>query len=555
MALFVLALCSCKEGGGGLPDLSGSGSETRFLVVIAPERAVDILFMVDNSPSMDPKQEALAKAFPKMIESFQKLPSGPPDLHIGVVSSDMGAGGGESPGGCSSVLGNQGILWGNDPNANPDDQNNKYATVKNIKNGCGMNSGARWIEDIQKPDAPDRSRNYTGDLTNVFSCLAKAVGVGGCGYEHQLQSVRLALNPAENINPQNFKFVRPRAYLAVVLISDEDDCSADPSSETNGGMFFPRTKVETGSLRCAARGHACNGKDIPNYDPNTGYMGAEPFVAKFSDCDAKDDSGSKRDYDKLPLIRVRDMVDSVQQVKQRPSEQILAAGIIGWPQDGNLDGVEYRIDKDGTSQPVDQQKLWDYLPICKIPDQKSADGNIYKAYGGLRLKKFIDGLKKPDETNVFSLCNPDFSDALGRIATALGKRIAPGCIHYPLVDVDANRPGLQAECIVNQMLSCDTPGQGGCLTSGYQETMIPQCWDGQGYPLDPENPQVETVSAEARPCWYLRRDVSDLGCTQTPWSVRPLLLTRDGGALPPGSLLQMSCLTCTDGQGGCQADR
>jgi hypothetical protein len=43
----------------------------------------------------------------------------------------------------------------------------------------------------------------------------------------------------------------------------------------------------------------------------------------------------------------------------------------------------------------------------------SADGNIYKAYGGLRLKKFLDAFQKtnPQGTvqNTFSLCDADFT--------------------------------------------------------------------------------------------------------------------------------------------------
>jgi len=39
--------------------------ETDFSVLVSPERNIDILFMIDNSPSMDPKQTALANNFPR----------------------------------------------------------------------------------------------------------------------------------------------------------------------------------------------------------------------------------------------------------------------------------------------------------------------------------------------------------------------------------------------------------------------------------------------------------------------------------------------------------
>jgi hypothetical protein len=552
VALLPLVLCACKSDGlDSVSYPSRPGEAHSFSVLLAGERSVDILFMVDNSMAMDPKQEALAKALPKMTERLQSLSVGSADLHIGVISSDMDAGSGE--GGCNSVLGNQGILWGNDTSVDPNRSNNKYATVKDIKNaagysGCGMDSGARWIEDVQNSNGVGRTRNYQGSLTDVLTCLTKAVGVSGCGYEHQLQSVRVALNPMENINAQNVGFLRRKAYLAIVLVTDEDDCSAEPNNDKNDGMFAARTLGDTASLRCAARGHVCNQRDIPDYDPLTGYTGKAPFVARFSECDAKDDpKGSSRDYKSLPLIRVRDMIDSVNQVKERPTEQITAYGIIGWPE--NPGQAEYRIDKDTTSLPTEQRKLWDYMPVCQTPGVKSADGNIYKAYGGLRLKKFLDAYKGEGQTNVLSICNPDFPDAM----TSIGESIAGmldrrlRCVSLPLADADPDFPGVQPECHAELALSCDTPGQGDCRTSGYVVTPIGQCRDGQGHSLDIEAPSTDSVSAVARPCWYFQRDPS---CGD-PQSLRPKVLTVDAQAPLAGTLLNMECMTCPDGQPGC----
>jgi hypothetical protein len=579
--LVSLLLMSCKEV-PGKPDVAGSGQETDFQVLVSPERAVDILFMVDNSPSMDPKQEALARAFPKMIESLQKLPGGLPDVHIGVISSDMGAGATEAGGSCSVLLGNKGIMWGNDPNADPSKDNNQFATVKNLKNaagadGCGMNSGTRWIQDIMNADGLSRTKNYIGTLSDVFSCLAKGVGVNGCGYEHQLQSVRVALNPADNINPQNFKFLRPRAYLALVLVTDEDDCSADPNSETNDRMFFPKTLGDTGSLRCAARGHVCDGKAIPDYDPTEGYKG-NGFTANFADCDAKDvertrDSySSYKDpdptYKELPLIRIRDMIDSVNQVKDRPSEQILVSGVIGWPQDGDLAGVKYEINRDSTSKSDEQQKLWDYMPICKLPDQQSADGNIYKAYGGFRLKKFLDAFVHTKETNVFSICNKDnFPDAMTQIGKVIVRRLRAGCVSYPLIDVDPWTAGVQPDCQVRDRISCDTPGQGDCLVNGYKEQSLKQCRDINGATLDPATAKQQIFDDNGivpddqthRPCWYLEYDADpDTGCPQAFMNQRLSVLRQGNGNAPPGTLLGVQCLTCPsppleNGESSCPA--
>ena len=167
-----LALWACDSHPLKEP-LPNPQMETDFSVPVSPEREVDILFMVDNSPSMDPKQQALAKNFPLMIQKLQALPGGLPDVHIGVVSSDMGAGSEGAGVNCARVLGDRGLLWGNDTN-NMTASVAAGSTAASDPNhplsadGCGLNKGARWIVDIAKPDGT-RNQNYAGNLTDFFS--------------------------------------------------------------------------------------------------------------------------------------------------------------------------------------------------------------------------------------------------------------------------------------------------------------------------------------------------------------------------------------------------
>jgi hypothetical protein len=433
-----LAFCACTSRTPlGQPPVktpdadTGGGIDVPGLPVA--KCAVDVLFVVDNSLGMDPKQAALTRSFPQMLQQLQQSPGGLPDLHIGVVSSDMGAGSDNIGGNCSRVWGDRGLLWGNDTT-------NTIASVAGPpNNGCGLSLGARWIEDVQTLDGIGRQQNYTGNLTDVFSCLAKGVGVNGCGYEHQLQSLRLALNPqnvcdqdgqnCQDFNMENQGFLRPKAYLAIVLVTDEDDCSApvaDTSTDgnNNNGMFTQRPPMETASLKCAARGHLCGGQPIPNYDPAAGYTG-QGFTANFADCtDREQIDRTHPDPAYLPLVDVRDVVDSVNYLKSRPQDQILVSGIIGWPANDDVAGVQYQIGKDSTALSP-QDTLWGYMPICSVPTIKSADGNIYKAYGGLRLKKFIDSFGANGQH--FSICNSDFSDAMIRIGAAIVQAMGSGC--------------------------------------------------------------------------------------------------------------------------------
>jgi hypothetical protein len=581
VSLFPLLLWGCQSKAPVWPA-PHKGQETDFSVLLSPERAVDILFMVDNSPSMDPKQAALAVNFPKMIEALEALPGGLPDVHIGVVSSNMGAGLGAVGGNCGTGLGDRGLLWGNDPSDLTASvaAGSEYATDPNhllIAPGCGLNLGARWIEDIQAP-APGtgRLRNYDStnlQLADVFSCLATAVGTSGCGEEHQLQATRVALIPQAGINEANNGFLRSGAYLAIVLVTDEDDCSASNDNTKNDDIFnmvSKRNPGDSGSLRCAARGHLCGGQPIPDYDPVVGYTGTG-FTHALSDCSAKSQLDPQNpDYSYMPLYDVQEMVESVNWVKGDLSNQkTFVSGIIGWPADPNDASLppsvqtnsNYRIDKDPTSLPPSQQNLWDYMPICEDPTQKSADGNIYKAYGALRLKKFIDSFG--DHGQTFSICNSNFANAMGQIGGAVAQVLKPGCVDYPLIDTDPIAPGTQPECQVFERVPCATPGQNACLESGFTETSLPECQDGQGNHLDPASldssvasqAQIDavlaTVDDASRPCWYLGYDHGIAGCSNVFNGQRVSALLPMGTVASPGTLLSMQCLTCPATDASC----
>src|SRR5204862_5429432 len=72
-------------------------------------RNVDLLFMVDNSSSMTPLQTNLLNNFPTFMTALESAPEGLPNIHVAVVSSDMGAGNGQVTGcGASAGLANPG---------------------------------------------------------------------------------------------------------------------------------------------------------------------------------------------------------------------------------------------------------------------------------------------------------------------------------------------------------------------------------------------------------------------------------------------------------------
>ena len=115
-------------------------------------------------------QDNLVRNFPVLMNTLQNLPGGMPNVHIAVISSDMGAGDG-SVAGCDTTGGKNGIF--------------QY-TARGTCTSTGLDAGATFISDI------GGVRNYTGNLADVFTCIA-AIGESGCGFEHQFAAITRAL--------------------------------------------------------------------------------------------------------------------------------------------------------------------------------------------------------------------------------------------------------------------------------------------------------------------------------------------------------------------------
>ena len=150
-------------GGSGKPPPDGASITFTKTYAGAVNRNVDVLFLIDDSSSMRLAQDKLLRDFPTFMTRLQDAP-GLPNLHLAVISSDMGAGDG-SIAGCDSIGGKQGIF--------------QY-TARGTCTTTNLEPGATYIADIAGVT------NYTGNAADVFKCIA-ALGENGCGFE---QSVR-----------------------------------------------------------------------------------------------------------------------------------------------------------------------------------------------------------------------------------------------------------------------------------------------------------------------------------------------------------------------------
>jgi hypothetical protein len=205
--LLVLAGCSTRASIGLPPTVSEDYSE----VALRGSSKMDLLFMIDNSTSMGPMQGELQVQFGHLLETLIGRGAAPFDLHLGVVTSDYGAGA-VAGGGCSPSPGGQlGHLQAIGVAAPPT---------------CRPPLGMPFVEYARNSDGSQRDNLPPGqDLAATFSCMT-AVGALGCGFEHQLESVYAALHN----NDVNAGFLRDDAQLTVVFVTNEDDGSAPPDS-------------------------------------------------------------------------------------------------------------------------------------------------------------------------------------------------------------------------------------------------------------------------------------------------------------------------------------
>jgi hypothetical protein len=215
---------------------------------------VDLLLEVDNSGSMRENQANIMQQFGLMINTLtnppcrsRSNPAAPPhtcdpnnmddvraypavkDLHVGVISSDLGTPGSSVPGCANSDLGDDGLL-------NP------------IRYGQALADHLPWMPRRGDPappgfrpaDCTNRDQfpsfiTFTSGVTDPamfehdFKCNA-GLYVNGCGLEQQLEAVWRALvwhDPRERAgnNDPNRGFIRDDALLAIVLLTDEEDGS------------------------------------------------------------------------------------------------------------------------------------------------------------------------------------------------------------------------------------------------------------------------------------------------------------------------------------------
>lgn len=252
---------------------------------------VDMLFLIDDSDSIAPWQVQLRERLPNFMNVLKSAPGGMPDMHIAVVSSSLGAGIYANVTGClPGTRGNQGGEFQHEAD-------------------CGLGAGETFLRSTGG-ETPET--NFEGDITDVFACIAD-LGQSGCGFEHQLEATRVALQKAGTPGSNNFGFLRPNALLSVVMLTDEDDCSVSPDST----LFDPNQQTTAEPLgglqsyRCNEFGHRCS-QPLPHTAPNT------PLT--MTECHSAEDGR---------LVGVGAFIDFLYALKPGKPENVFVAVIAG----------------------------------------------------------------------------------------------------------------------------------------------------------------------------------------------------------------------------------
>jgi hypothetical protein len=306
------AVRSLKVGGAGILLLATAGGltagcldrpvapatpRTSNVVVKTVTRTavdkIDLLFMIDNSISMADKQIILAQAVPELVRRLvdpicvdaMEEPTGDTssadgcmpgvpefnpirNIHIGVITSSLGNHGGEV---CTPVA--------TDPTPRTlNDQAQLMATVR-----TGLYSYAnlgflawdpRQGQQIPLPDPhPLKGMNETNVETFIDDFTAHVVSTGevGCGYEASLEAwYRFLIDPEPtstimtdgNVNlrgpvnqlvlDQRGVFLRPDSLLAIVMLTDENDCSINDENGAQGWLVGNRSPMVRATASCTA---------------------------------------------------------------------------------------------------------------------------------------------------------------------------------------------------------------------------------------------------------------------------------------------------------------
>jgi hypothetical protein len=443
---------------------------------------VDLLFVVDDSISMREEQAALEREFPELIRVLttgdrdndgRQDFSPATDLHIGVVSTNLGVPGVNPPIDQCEGLGDDGML-NQEPSGAIAGCASEYPRFLSYRTG---------VSDPQQ-------------TASDFACIA-TLGTGGCGYEQQLEAGLKALWPSAQTDPEdgpfflqdengfgglgqgdqaNLGFIRGESdglsIVAVVVVSDEEDCSVFSTEH-----LWPEHLL---------------GADSP-------YKGQPPNLR----CHLNPDK----------LQPVHRYVNGLRALRPGHEDLVLFAAIVGVPPDlvrpEALDLVDFRnaTQRDQLYQTIlddermrhvivdgEQGPSTDLRPSCGLGAPPPPPGAPVIAHNGGKAdppRRIVEVARAFGENGlVQSICQDSFTPAMQAIIDLISVRLGPVCLPRRLVrnaqglvgckviwelpPAQSAPAGTPTSCSERPFLSSVEPGEPALSEAGGQRCRVSQ---------------------------------------------------------------------------------
>lgn len=347
---------------------------------------LDLLLVVDNSNSMTEEQALLRAQLPRIaqilgsgdrdgdgVQDFPALES----IHIGVTTTDLGAGDQMGIPTCASGWGDDGLLL-------------DRARVEDPSCDGIYDTYARYDE--AEPGSLET-------FVHQIDCTTR-VGIGGCGFEQQLEATLLALSPsgpadwtasgyvtpsflgdrAPHGDGDNAGFVRSGSILAVLEVTDENDTSVRDT-----GLFSPGDP-RFSSVPLNLRGHEFS-------DPAMGVV--------------------------QPVSRY---VDGLAGLRADPSDLVFAA-VTGIPSGAIADAAD--VDYDALAANAAMTPVIDESGTNLVPSCNSENGLAFPPTRLVETARQLDA--RGSATVLASICDPTFDALIDGLVERIARRAAGSC--------------------------------------------------------------------------------------------------------------------------------
>ena len=258
------------------PPSSGGGPAGGGAQACTPTDKLDLLFVIDNSSSMQEEQVTLAAELPRLVQILATGDRTPGDasdnemegvtfdpvqsLHIAVTTTNMGAVGNQVPG-CMGT----------------GDDGRFISATSTEQQDAGCEASYPAYLALTASDDAAANTAAADALGADFACVAQ-LGVAGCGLEQQLEASLKALLPSDATLPNamgeaepvvfhnatsghgdgpHAGFLRSDSVIGVVIVTDEDDCSIPDTSSDLFNLIDGEFDGEPLNLRCGT--HSADG--------------------------------------------------------------------------------------------------------------------------------------------------------------------------------------------------------------------------------------------------------------------------------------------------------